>query len=88
MLPASKLLTSSHMIGDESHAACDLHYFAATVIKQALHRLVGKQVRLDYFFAVGRFDMGVPDGFRINDKHGTVAALVEASCFVDANLLL
>jgi len=45
-------------------------------------------MRLHYFSAIGWCHVRVPDRLRIDDYHGTVAALIEATGFVDANLTL
>jgi hypothetical protein len=39
-----------------------------------------------YLLSVFWADMGVPGAFWVNHNHWTIAALIKAACFIDANL--
>ncbi len=52
---------------------------------QALHGPAGDQMLGNNGFGILRPDVAVPNGFRINNHHGAVLALVEAAGFVDAH---
>ena len=52
---------------------------------QAFHGLATDEVLLDDGLGVFRFDIAVPNRFRVNHDSGSVFALVEAAGLVDAH---
>jgi hypothetical protein len=52
---------------------------------KAFDWLAADDVRIDDFVDVGFGDEAIPDGLRIDDKVGTVLALVEASGLIGAD---
>jgi hypothetical protein len=58
------------------------------VIKQSLYGFVANQVRFHDFLSILGSHVRIPDLVRINDYHGTVAALIQAAAFVDPNDVL
>jgi hypothetical protein len=65
-----------------------LFYAPTSVIEQGLDWLAAYEMRLDDLFAVRELHVGIPYTLRIDDNHRPVTALIEATRFVDANLLL
>ena len=53
--------------------------------EQALHDLSSFEVGLDDFINVVTVYKGVPDRFRVNNRHRASGAAVETACFVDPN---
>jgi len=55
---------------------------------EALDGTAVEEVLLDDLFGVVGVCETVPDGLGIDDEYGTVLALVEAACFIDADSVL
>jgi hypothetical protein len=64
----------------------DLHDPSPSIVKQSADRLTAFQVLFDNLKTIFPFNMAVPYAFRVDDNHRTVAALIETTGLVDANL--
>jgi len=53
---------------------------------EPLHGPAANEVLLDNGLGVFRFDVAIPDGFRVDNHRGSVFALVKAAGLVDAHL--